>query len=114
MDDGKMTDFDPHKAIDFIFKTAPEFAKSKGELAQLESYKSSLKAIMMKKSGETSIGAQEREAYASDEYIELCTAIGQATEMTEELKWKLIAAQMRFDAWRTQQASNRQIERMTL
>ena len=63
-----MTEYDPHEAINYIFMNAPEYAKAKGQLAQLETYKSSLKAIMMKKSSEQSLGGQEREAYASQEY----------------------------------------------
>jgi hypothetical protein len=113
MDANKMTEFDPHDAINFIYKTAPEYAKAKGQLAQLEAYKSSLKSIMMKKSSEQSLGAQEREAYACQEYQDLCVAIGEATEQAEALKWKITAATMRFDAWRTEQASNRNLEKMT-
>jgi len=53
------------------------------------------------------------EAYRSPEYQELCKAIGAATEKAEKLKWQLEAAKMRFEAWRTQEASNRHIEKMT-
>ena len=113
MDANKMTEFDPHDAINFIYKNAPDYSKAKGQLAQLEAYKSSLKAIMMKKSNEQSLGGQEREAYASQEYQDLCVAIGNATEQAEALKWKITAATMRFDAWRTEQASNRNLEKMT-
>lgn len=108
-----MKDYDPNDAIDFIFKNAPLYAKAKGELAELETYKSSLKAIQMKKSSEQSLGAQEREAYASFEYRQLCGAIGAATEKAEALRWQLEAAKMRFEAWRTQQANDRQLDRMT-
>ena len=108
-----MTEFDPHDAINFIYKTAPEYAKAKGQLAQLEAYKSSLKSIKMKQSSEQSLGAQEREAYASQEYQDLCVAIGKATEDAEMLKWQITSATMRFDAWRTEQASNRNLEKMT-
>lgn len=108
-----MKDFNPHDAIDFIFKTAPAYAKAKGELAELEAFKSSLKAIKMAESSEQSLGAQEREAYRSEAYQELCKAIGVATENAEGLRWKLEAAKMRFEAWRTEQANNRNIERMT-
>jgi hypothetical protein len=108
-----MTEYDPHEAINYIYMNAPEYAKAKGQLAQLEAYKSSLKAIMMKKSNENSLGGQEREAYASQEYQDLCVAIGKATEDTESLKWKITSATMRFDAWRTEQASNRNLEKMT-
>ena len=108
-----MKDYDPNDAIDFIFKTAPAYAKAKGELAELEAFKSSLKAIKMSESSEQSLGAQEREAYRSEAYQELCKAIGLATENAEGLRWKLEAAKMRFEAWRTEQANNRNIERLT-
>ncbi len=108
-----MSQYDPHKSVDYIYENAPAYAKAKGIQAQLEAYKSSLKAILMKKSGETSIGAQEREAYADIAYQTHCDAIGAATEQVELLKWRMTSAQMRFDAWRTEQASNRQIEKLT-
>jgi len=90
-----MLEIDPNKCIDFILKNAGKYASAKGELAQLETFKSSLKAIMMQKSGEQTIGAQEREAYACQEYQDLCKAIGVATENAEKLKWELTAAQLR-------------------
>ena len=108
-----MKEYDPNDAIDFIFKTAPSFAKAKGELAELETFKSSLKAIKMSESSEQSLGAQEREAYRSEAYQSLCKAIGLATEKAEALRWQLEAAKMRFEAWRTEQANNRNIERLT-
>jgi hypothetical protein len=109
-----MSEYDPHEAINYIYMNAPEYAKAKGQLAQLETYKSSLKAIMMKKSSEQSLGGQEREAYASQDYQDLCVAIGKATEDTEKLKWQLEAAKMRFQAWQTESANNRQLEKFTV
>jgi hypothetical protein len=108
-----MSEYSPHPASEYIWDNAPAYAQAKGELAQLEAFKSSLKAILMKKSGETTAAAQEREAYAHIEYQNLCNAIGAATEKAELLKWRLTSAQLRFDAWRTEQASNRQIEKIT-
>ena len=108
-----MKDYDPNDAVEFIFKTAPAYAKAKGQLAELETFKSSLKAIQMAKTDEQSLGAQEREAYRSQEYQDLCKAIGLATESTEAYRWQLEAAKMRFEAWRTEQANNRNIERLT-
>jgi hypothetical protein len=104
---------DPNDAIDFIFKTAPAYAKAKGELAQLEAFRNSLKAIKMAQTDEQSLGAQEREAYRSQDYQDLCKAIGVATEQAEALRWQLIAAQLRVEIWRSQEASNRNIERLT-
>jgi hypothetical protein len=108
-----MKEYNPNDAIDFIFTKAPEYAKAKGQLAELEAFKHSLKAIKMAKSDGSSIAAKEMQAYASDEYQELCKAIGEATEQAEALRWQLEAAKMRFEAWRTQEASNRNIERLT-
>jgi hypothetical protein len=113
MDEPQMKDYDPNDAIDFIFKTAPLYAKAKGELAQFEAFKHSLKAIEMSKSTANTIGAKEMDAYKSQPYQELCEAIGLATEEAEALKWQLEAAKMRFELYRTQEASNRNIERLT-
>jgi hypothetical protein len=104
---------DPNDCVDYLYEYAPEYAKAKGELAELEAYKSSLKAIKMKQSSEQSLGAQEREAYASQEYQDLCKAIGAATYKTEMWKYRLESAKLRFEAWRTQEASNRNLERLT-
>jgi hypothetical protein len=109
-----MKDYDPpNDAIDFIFKTAPLYAKAKGHLAQFEAFKHSLKAIEMSKSEANTIGGKEMDAYKSQAYQELCEAIGMATEEAEALRWQLEAAKMRFEAWRSQEASNRNIDRMT-
>lgn len=105
---------DQHDAIDYIYTNAPMYGQAKGRVAELEAYKHSLRAIMMTKSAETTIGGQEKEALASAEYQNLCKAIGSATETAETLKWRLESAKMRFEAWRTEQANNRKIEKMTL
>jgi hypothetical protein len=104
---------DQHDAIDYIYTTAPIYGKAKGRVAELETYKHSLRAIMMSKSIETTIGGQEKEALASPEYQNLCKAIGEATETAETLKWRLESAKMRFEAWRSEQANNRQLEKLT-
>jgi len=104
---------DPHKIIEYIYNTAPIYGAAKGQLAELEAYKHSLRAIMMTKSAETTIGGQEKSAYASEEYQNLCKAIGEATEAAETLKWRLESARMRFESWRSEQANNRNLERMT-
>jgi predicted nucleic acid-binding Zn-ribbon protein len=108
-----MKDYDPNDAIDFIFKKAPDYAVAKGKLAELENFRHSLRAIKATESKGSSIAAKEMEAYASQEYQDLCKAIGIATEQAEALRWQLEAAKMRFEAWRTTEASNRNIERLT-
>ena len=60
-----------------------------------------------------SIAAKEMEAYATDDYINLLEGLKQAVEVEETLRWKLIAAQARIEIWRSQEATNRTIDRAT-
>ena len=101
------TEHDPHKAVDYIIANASKFAIAKSERVYLEEYRKSLKAILMKRSLEDTIGAQEREAYAHAEYKQLLDGLKVAIETEEKLRWDLIAAQARVEIWRTEQANNR-------
>jgi hypothetical protein len=102
-----MMDRDPHDAIDYIIKHAKRFAQAKADRIYLEEYRKSLKAVLMKKSGESAIGAQERDAYAHPDYVELLNGLREAVEIEEKLRWDLIAAQARVEVWRSQEATNR-------
>lgn len=108
------TEHDPHKAVDYILANAKNFAKAKAERVYIEEYRKSLKAMLMKRSMENAIGAQEREAYAHDEYVQLLQALKEATEIEEKLRWDLIGAQARVEIWRTEQANNRAEGKVTL
>jgi hypothetical protein len=102
---------DPNSAIDFMLKTAPEYAQAKAERVYIESFLKSKKAILMQNHGDKALGAQEREAYADKEYIGLLAALRVAVEKEETLKWKLEAARTRVDVWRSTEASNRAIDK---
>ena len=105
---------DPHKAVDYIITNARKFAKAKAERIYLEEYRKSLKSILMKRSLEESLGAQEREAYAHEEYKALLCGLREAIEVEEKLRWDLIAAQARVEIWRSEQANLRTEGRVTL
>lgn len=98
---------DPHQAIDYIIKHAKQFAEAKAQRVYLEEFRKSKKALLMKQSLESAIGAQERDAYAHPEYIELLKGLKIAVENEEKLRWDLIAAQARIEVYRTQQANLR-------
>ena len=100
----------PYKAIEFILEQAPRFAEAKAQRVYIENFLRTKKALLMKEAqikGIDSGVAQEREAYAHPEYQELLRGLQVATEREEALKWKLIAAQMKSDIWRSEQASER-------
>jgi hypothetical protein len=107
-------DRDPHKAVDYILLNGKNFARAKSERIYLEEYRKSLKSILMKRSMENSLGAQEREAYAHEEYLQLLNGLKVAIESEEKLRWDLIGAQARVEIWRTEQANNRAEGKATL
>jgi hypothetical protein len=100
--------------VDYILRHAKQFAKAKAERTYIEHYRKSLKAILMKKSNESAIGAQEREAYAHPEMLELIKGLQAAVEIEEKLKWDITAAELRVEIWRTEQANNRQEFKVTV
>ena len=107
-------DRDPHKAVDYILLNGKKFAKAKAERVYLEEYRKSLKAILMKRSLENTVNAQEREAYSDPEYTQHLKALQAAVETEEEIKWGLIAAQARIEVFRTQSANDRAMDKVTM
>ena len=100
-------EIDPHTAVDYIRDNAKAYAFAKANRIYVEEYRKSLKAILMKKSMETAVNAQEREAYSNEEYREHLQAIFQAVLEEETFRWKMVAAEARVEVWRSQEASNR-------
>ena len=100
----------PYKAIEYIIENAPKFAEAKAQRMYLEEFRKTKKALLMKDAmarGIDSAVAQEREAYAHYEYADLLRGLMVAIEKEETLKWMLVAAQMKADIWRSEQASER-------
>lgn len=107
-------DINPELAIEYIFKHGKRYAKAKAERIYLEEYRKSLKAILMKKSIESAVNAQEREAYSDPQYVELLKGLKEAVEVEEEIRWGLVAAQARIEVWRSMEATNRVEGKATL
>lgn len=106
-------EIDPHKAVYFIYETAPLYADAKAERVYLEEFRKTKKALLMKQCGLEAISAQEREAYANPDYLGVLEGLRVAVEKEETLRWHLIAAQARVEIWRTESANNRNIDRAT-
>jgi hypothetical protein len=104
---------DPHKSIDFIFKHSKEYAQAKAEVTYLEEFRKSKKAILFSQAIGNTVADRENQAYAHPEYQKLLKGLQAAVERAEELRWQLIAAQARIDVWRSQEASNRTMDRVT-
>ncbi len=105
---------DPNDSVDFIFRTAPVFAKAKAERIQLQEFRKSLKALLMARHLDKPLGAQEREAYSAAEYQELLKGLAVAVQNEAKLEWQLEAAKMRVEIWRTKSANDRMEGKVTL
>jgi hypothetical protein len=95
-----------HLAINFILTNAPKYAQSKATRVQLEEYRKSKKAILASEE-EGSLGAKEMYAYAHPDYVELLFQIKNAIAEEEELRWKLEAAKLRVEVWKTEEYTKR-------
>ena len=108
---------DPNAAVDFMIRHAEEYAKAEGRKVYMEELRKTIKAQMMKDAeldGHKTAAMQEREAYASPRYQKHLEQLQEAVIDRELLRWKLIAAQARIEVWRSQEASNRRIEKAAL
>ena len=59
---------DVEKAVDWLRDNADSCAKARATRIYLEEYRKSLKALLMSKYPDMSVSAQEREAYAHQDY----------------------------------------------
>lgn len=111
--DGEINIF---RSLDFIRDNAPAYAKAKSERVFLEEFRKSKKALLMRDAeiaGHKSAAAQEREAYANPEYLAVLDGLKAAVEQEEALRWLIVGAQAKIEAWRTIEA-NRRAEAKTL
>jgi hypothetical protein len=98
------------RPLAYIRDKSKEYAEAKSNRVYLEQYRKSKKAILMaeaEESGVKTIGAQEVYAYSHPEYLEVLTGLKEAVCREEELAFKLKAAMLKIEMWRTKEASSR-------
>ena len=104
---------DPNSAIDFMIKNSEAYALAKAQVVYLTEYRKTVKAIGFQRSLKNTMAEKEADAYTTAEYISCVEGLKEAVAEAERLRWMLVAAQARVDVWRSQEASNRSIERST-
>ena len=102
---------DPNKAVDFLLSNAGKYARAKAERVYIEEYRKSKKALLMGQCVEKAVNAREQHAYSHPEYVALLEGLKAAVEVEESLRWAQIAAQLRVEIWRSEQATNRNLDR---
>ena len=111
--DFNMETINPHKAINFMMENAKAYAQAKAEVTYLEEFRKSKKAMLYGSAMGKTVTDRENQAYSHPEYLELLEGLKAAVEEAERLRWMLVAAQARIDVWRSQEASNRGLDRNT-
>lgn len=104
-------EIDPQKHLERMWSNAPKLAQAKANRVYIEEMRKTLKATLMKGCGLDAIGAQEREAYAHADYVKHLEALKEAVQAEELLRWRMVTDQASVDVWRSQNASNRAIDR---
>lgn len=102
---------DPNAAVDYIIKHSQEYALAKANVVYLEQFRKTQKAICFQSSLRSTMAEKEADAYAHKDYIAVLGGLKEAVEAAERLRWMLVAAQARVEIWRSQEASNRNIDR---
>lgn len=108
---------DINKSIDYIYKSGQQYAESKAQVTYLTEFLKSKRAILTKEAmvnGAKSVAAAEIEALSHPDYIGLLEGLRDATKAAEGLRWGITAAQAKIDCWRSTEASNRRMDRVTM
>jgi protoporphyrinogen oxidase len=109
---------DIHDAVDYLYIHGRKFAEAKAQRQYLEEFRKSKKAMIMRQAKAAGLAKTSAEAemiaYADESYMQLLMGIKEAVEREEEIRWGLVAAQARIDVWRSTEASNRVMDRVTL
>jgi hypothetical protein len=102
-----MSESDPQEAISFIYNNAPKYAQAKANRVYIEEFRKTKKAILFQQAPKGSIAERESYAYAHDEYEDLLHGLKEAVEIEETLRWKIEAARLKVEIFRTQEATRR-------
>ena len=103
----------PHDEIQYIVDMIDDYAYLDGKLAELETQKSAIKALEMKNSSQPSIVGKEMDALASDAFMGYIEQYQNIKCRHTAMKLKIETAKLKIEVWRTEQATNRQMEKIT-
>lgn len=110
MSERLVTDNELERALDWLRDNAKEIGEAKRQAIITERMVRHIRALEMKKYSELPVSAQEREALASDRYKQACYDEAVAAGKFEEMRALREAAQLKIEAWRSEQANYRSMK----
>jgi hypothetical protein len=100
-------DISPFKALDFIRDNASPYAMAKAHVVYMTEYRKSIKADLMVRCVNMTLGDKETYAYSHADYKAHLEALKQAVAEAERLRWLMIAAEAKIEVWRSLESSAR-------
>lgn len=104
-----VTDEQASKALDWLVANARHLGELKRNQVLTESMTKRVKAIEMARSDAKTVAEKERDALASDAYLEAITAEAEAAGAYEEARALKDAAGARIEVWRSLTSTARQL-----
>jgi len=102
----QITDEEAVNSCHWMRDNAPALAKAKAHHGYLCEYRKTIKATLIRACNDTGAQAKESYAYAHPDYLVNLQGIKVAAEEMELLRWRMRAAEIKYEIWRTQ-CSNR-------
>ncbi len=104
-----MTEDEAMKCLDYIRDNSPKYAEAKAQRVYIENFLRSKKSFLMNEcpSQIKTLGDKEAYAYAHPDYVDLLKGLQAAVSTEEEIKWRMEAAKLKFEFWKTEQFNNR-------
>lgn len=102
-----MTPEDATKATQYLVDSAIPYAEARARQTKAEAMLRHTKALAMKASGVDTVSGQEREAYASQQYLTAIEELSEATLAVTKIQALREAAKIKVDLWRSLNASLR-------
>lgn len=102
-----ISDDDIEKAVEWITSNARKAAQARAEYEYLEEYRRVVRGQIMREHEDIPVTKAEALAYADPRYAQHLSALAEATEKYEYMRWMLTAAETKVSAWQTQQRAMR-------
>lgn len=110
MNESFITEAQVEAALDFLRDDAKTIGAARERLIRSEHMVKVVKALEMKRYGILPVGAQEREAVASDPYLRAVNEEAMAAGDYERLRALRVAAEARIEVWRSMSANVRSMK----
>ena len=105
-------DKDIEKALDYLRDSMDDAAEAKANRVYMTEYRKVKKAELMGRCNHEAVNQQERFAYSHAEYKEFLLGLKEAIYQDMKHEFLREAADAKIQAWRTQQANSRAMEKI--